>query len=163
MAYPRFQRARAFRTLSYAGADISLNQSNITDLLAAGALDLQIEAQVDDVIEYGLNAYVAATAEHVAFDVYTVVAGAPVNPFGMGLSNGLAGNAGVPGWYCENVAEVRLLTGPIHRTMVAGDLETGKVKVRPRYAKVNTNARVIPTSARGLYLYAKNLGPADPE
>lgn len=163
MSYPRYRRARAHRHLVYSAAAIALNQSNITDVLAGGALDLQVEAQVGDVVEYGINTYVAATAEHVAFDVYSVVAGAPVNPFGMGLSNGLAGNAGVPGWYCENVAEVRLLTGTIRKTMVAGDLELGKVKCRLRYAKVNVNARSIPADSRGLWVWVENLGPADPE
>lgn len=137
--------------------DIVLNQTAITGIAVT---DITFPAAAGDLIEYGISGRVEATATHVGFEVYTVVATALTNPFGPGLSASVAAAAGIPGWWCTNVAQNLNLTGDAPpRTLVAGDIEGGNVTLRLAYAKIDITARTLNANAQApLIVWAKNLG-----
>lgn len=161
MSYPRFQLARSFKRAQRTSGNITLNQTAATDVDAG--LDLILAAQVGDLIEYGISGRTDATASDVGFDVYTWVAGAPVSSFGPGLTTGLAAAAGVPHWYAPASA-FRSIEGPmLGPPLIAGDLSGGLVTLRLRYAKSAATAKTLNAdAATPLTVWAKNLGPADP-
>lgn len=163
MAQPRFRLARAFKKVRYTGGDITLNVASVTDLHAS-AFDLTLDARVGDVIEYAISARISAVAQAVAFDVYTIVAAARVNPFGAGLSASLAAGLGVPGWYVTNTSLILPITGPVTYTIQSGDLDAdGRVTMRPAYSKTSVTARTLFANANSpADVVAKNLGPVEP-
>lgn len=161
MAYPRFRQSRAHKRIRYVSGSITLNQTAWTDLVAAGALDIVLRAQVGDDLEYGLSGIIGNTAVESYFDVVTVVSGAPVNSFaqaGPVVPIG-TGAYGVSGWY-TSASRQDTLSGSAWYTVVAGDLSGGKVTLRPRYADSAATARTLFASANNPFLLtAKNLGP----
>lgn len=147
--------------------DLQVQNSAVTSLAAAAplntaaALDLVLAADVDDVIEVGINAYHAATAILVCLDVYTMVGGAQVNPFGAGLVGGSATLVGIPGWLGSGASSTAVPIGsPVFRKLVSGDLSSGTVTLRPYSAKNNGTARGMSATANApLTFWARNLGP----
>lgn len=125
--------------------DIPLNATAITDVDTA--LDMTLTAQAGDIVEYGVQGLLAATAHFVSFDVYTIVGGSPVNPFGAGLSASAGTLSGVSSWYFgQDNVHARFGT-PATRTLVSGDISAGTVTLRLRYAKTNTTARNLKADA----------------
>jgi len=163
MAHPRFMLARSFKKIRHTAGDITLNVASVT-ALDASALDITLDAKVGDVIEYGISARVTAVAQAVAFDVYTVVSAARVNPFGVGISAALATTIGVPGWFVSTTNAILPVTGLVLYTIQSGDLDAnGRVLMRPHYGKINTTARVLSANTSSpLDVWAKNLGPPEP-
>lgn len=149
-----------YATAARVAGNIAFNQSNVTDVDTG--LDLTLTAAAGDLIEYGVDALLDATAQAVCFDVYTRVTSANVNPFGPGLSNGLATVLGVPSWYTPFVSGANMpLRGTAMRTLLSGDIDSGNVLLRLRYAKVNTTSRSgFATASIPFRVWAKNYGPA---
>lgn len=151
------------KRVTYTGGDISLTSTAIADVVAGGVLDIVLAAAVGDDIEFDISAFLGNQGQFTGFDVYTIVAGSPVNAFGPGLTASLATATGVPGWYHANEASFRPITGSIVRTLVAGDISGGTVTCRLRYAKTTATSRTLSAnSVRPLYVWARNIGPATP-
>ncbi len=164
MSHPRFQRARAFRRVPLTSGDITLNATALTAV--SGSLDMSLEAQVGDQIEYGISGLLENIGQSVGLDVYTFVSSAKVTPFGAGLSASLASTQGVPGWFGTTDATLQTLTGSvIGPALVAGDITAaGQVVLTLWYAKATATARKVYANANvPLTVWAKNLGPPDPE
>ncbi len=136
---------------------------NSTSVVAVDTgLDLVLAAAVDDVIEYGFSARLGNSAVSVGFDVYTMVSGTPVNPFGAGLSASLSPNLGVTGWFTNNENVISPVTGARRRTLVSGDIDSGTVTLRLFYVQPSaTNRTLSAASTSPLNVWATNLGPAD--
>ena len=169
MAQPRFQRARAFRyTLSNTGSSLTTASTTWIDLATmtngpgAGAWDQTIEAQVGDVLEFGVNWQFGNEAVAARVEVATIVSSSPVNTFGQGGVSGSTGY-GVQAW--TGSGNVYTPTaGSAWLTVAAGDLSNGKVTVRP-YIRVDSavTKTLYRTSTNPVFLCVKNLGPQDPE
>ncbi len=140
----------------------SLTLNSISVVAVDTGLDLVLNAAVDDVIEYGLSARLGNSAVAVGFDVYTMVSGSPVNPFGAGLSSSLSPNLGVTGWYTNNENVISPVTGARRYTVVSGDISAGTVTLRLFYVQTSaTNRTLSAASTSPLNVWATNLGPAD--
>lgn len=124
---------------------ITLNTVGPTDVDTG--LDLTLDAAAGDVVEYGISGLVSAAAQFVAFDVYTIVGGVPVNSIGPGLGGGTFTPGGVQAWYCTSVASEINLSGTHPRVLVGGDIANSTVTLRLRYIKLNTTARVLYANA----------------
>lgn len=160
MAYPRFQRARAFKFATRTAGNVSV--ASVSMAAVDTALDIALEAQAGDVIEYGVNALWSNQAFDGLLDVRTMVAGSPVNSLGSGGSD-LTGY--VSGWYAlgSNFASV---SGSMFYAVTAGDIASGLVNLRlfARLGSAGTRtlfAGAFPTN-NPLQVFARNLGPVDP-
>lgn len=138
---------------SRTAGDLSLTSTAIADIDTG--LDLVLPAVAGDVIEYGISGLLDVAAQEVAFEVFTVVAGAPVNSFGPGLASP---KLGVSGWYAGTDGAYHDVTGSTSRTLVAGDISAGTVTMRLRYVKASATARTLYANANiPLKVWAKNL------
>lgn len=138
--------------------DITLNSTSITAVQTS--LDLTLTAATGDLIEYGISGISGSEAQVVNFDVYTMVSGSSVNPFGAGLSASGGSTQGVTGWLWDNVSQNIQLTGSITRTLVSGDIDSGTVIMRLFYVKSSVTARTLFAQTNlPLKVWAKNLGP----
>lgn len=162
MAYPRFQRARAFRTARSTAGDITLNSTAWANVDTA--LDMTIEAQVGDVLMYTPSALTGAQTVDTYFDVVTLVSSAPLNSFAKaGAVEASPGTMGWQAWFCLPTA-LMTLSGPAWYTVVAGDIVSGQVTTRLRYATFSATNRTLYRNANNpLAVMLHNLGPADPE
>jgi hypothetical protein len=166
MAYPRYQLSRAHRQVRRA-AGSNMATTNVgttwTDLGAATngpgatALDIDLEAQDGDVIEYGFSGLASSEAVAAKLDVQLVDSGNYISSL-----TTVPTTNGVTGWYCPASA-LTPITGSLMYTVTALDIASGKVKLRPMY--LTTGVRTLFTNGTdgALVLTAKNLGPADPE
>jgi hypothetical protein len=152
MAYPRFRRARNHKLLYYTAGDFTI--SSTTFITLSASMDLTLQAQVGDTIEYGIHGIWNNNAVNSRLDVATVVGGSPVNYFS-GAPQGMPAWVGLSGTYSS-------ITGVAMRVLTATDVSGGVVTLR-LLAKVDAaTAKVINGSASTpLMVYAKNLGPVD--
>lgn len=125
--------------VTVAGGDITMNQTAITGLTG---FDMTLTAASGDRVLYGISARLESVAVIEGFDVFTMVAGSRVNPFGAGLSASLGSTAGVGGWLTPGTAQL-LLAGEVPRTLVGGDISSGTVTLRLHYAGAAVTARKI--------------------
>lgn len=156
--YPRFRRSRDHKTARRTSGDLTLNSTTWADL--DNGLDLVLAAREGDSIEVGISAQAAEEALDGYLDVATVVAGSPVNYFG---TAGGASDRGIAAWILA-VSAVSSPAGAIHRTLTAGDIDGGTVRLRLRYRTSSASNKTLRASSAivPLQWYAKNLGPPDP-
>lgn len=151
------------KTTRYTGGDIVLSTTTGQWFNLQTALDVQIAANVGDVIECNLSLYCNAAATEVWFDVVTIVAAAAVSS----LANAGAATAappyyGNPSWKCTS-GVVDKTGGPARMVVAAGDVVGGKVTFRVRYTVSDPVARTVFASANYFIQFGvKNLGPAAP-
>lgn len=156
MPYPRFQRARNVKFARRMSTDVSLGTAWIA---VDTALDLVLEAQTGDVIEYGVNALWDSDAVLGAMDVVTIVSSSPVTYFSSGTST-QSGNGAV-GWFAAPSSFISV-SGSVMLTLVTGDISGGLVRLR-LYAHTTSGTRTLfATSTNPLQVFAKNLGPVQP-
>lgn len=143
------------------GTNISLNSATSVELAAAtngpgtGGFDLILAAQVGDSIETRFSCLIGPEAAHTYLNVATMVSGAAVN-YVLG-----AVAIGASPWYARGTFWTSI-GGSVDYTVVAGDLSSGLVTLRPYYTQASATARVLYTDATSLFqFYAKNLGPPD--
>lgn len=148
------------------GSSMVLNSTAIAELAAAtngpgtGGFDISLPAAVGDVIEWSFNGLWGSEAVFTGIDIYTLVAGARVNPFGPGVSVSLASGQGVAGWRSPNSGVTPPLIGSAIYALQNGDIVDGVVTLRPYYAQVSaTNKTLASDPNAGLQMWAKNLGP----
>lgn len=165
MGYPRFRKARAHKFLKRAtGTSIVLNSTAIAEVAAAtngpgtGGFDLAVPAAAGDVLEWGWNGLLGSQNVTVSIEIYTMVAGSRVNPFGSGLSASLASTFGPAAMYGTANFESRLQ--PALYVVQSGDISSGLVTCRPYYAMASATNRTLYSDANiGLQMWLKNLGP----
>lgn len=146
--------AEATRT----SGDISLASTAIADVDTG--LDLVLNAIAGDLIFWGISGNLASASPPCVFDVFTVVGGSPVNPFGPGLSASAASLQGIPA-LASGASTSFSLQGEYPRTLVSGDISSGTVTLRLRYAKTNVTARTLFAQTNiPLKVWAKNYGQA---
>ncbi len=162
MSYPRFQRSRDFKKALRTAGNVTIGTSVIN---VDTGLDMTLVAEAGDVIEYGINASVAtAPGSDGSTTVATLVAGSPVNYFGG--AGTLAVGVCPSGWYTPNInvsGMVLPFGGPVLYTLVSGDISAGTVTLRLRAIGGGGGACAIrSTSSSPMNVYARNLGPLDP-
>lgn len=159
MGYPRFQLARAHKFLRRTSGNLTINSASWASVDTG--LDITLEAQVGDVIEYSINGYWGSEAVVGLLDVVTVVSAAPVNAFGQGGAESNT-NDGAVGWV--GVSGVNSpVTGPVFYTVQAADVSGGTVTLRLRGRTVSGGTKLLQATAGDpLMVAAKNLGPMDP-
>jgi len=156
MAYPRHQRSRDFKFLRRVGGNLTLTSATYADVDTT--LDLTLAAQIGDVIEYAVLGLFGAENNSANLDGYSVVSGAVVNPW---AASG-TGTA-YTGWYKPVTASAWPFGGSVMKALVAGDLSAGTVTLRLRGRRDgSTNVSVFGTTDIPLNVWAKNLGPQDP-
>ena len=158
MAYPRFQRARQFKFVRYQGIDVGVAQ---TTWVGLGTGDLELAAQVGDVLEVGASYRVSNAAVEMYFDLHTYVSSARVNSVGSGAAAADT-QLGIPGLIATSGVTGGIGGGALY-TVVAGDISNGLVLLRPVFRGASTTSRqILGASPNFIHYWAKNLGPADP-
>lgn len=160
MAYPRGQRARAFKFTRRTAGDVTTSVTTWANVDTG--MDLVLEAQVGDVIEASVSGLWNNDARAGYLDVATVVSGSPVNSF----ANAGAATSSPPfNGMCAWRGDTSLYTpigGPAHYTIVAGDLSSGQVTLRLRMASGAAAAKTIfAGTSFALEFSVSNLGPVD--
>ena len=126
-------------------------------------LDLTLDAAAGDEIVYGLSAVVSAAAPFVWFDVVTVVSGTITNSFGRRAAvEASPGDQGVSAWWSDDdvIAAVSGTAPPY--TVQAGDIVSGAVTLRLRYATDTAVNRLLnATTTIPLDVWAQNTGPLE--
>lgn len=152
--FPSFMKT-ARRT---SGDITTLNSTNWANVDTG--LDLVLAAQAGDVIEYGMSANSGSQAVTLYLDVATIVGGSPVSSFAERGAVQTAPGAKVTAWI-GNASAGTPIGGcaPLY-TLVSGDISSGTVTLRLRYAtSAATNKTVSATTATPLDVWARNLGP----
>lgn len=131
-----------------------------TDLVTDS--DITLPAQVGDILEYSINGLAASSTGPGSLDVVTRVSGAALNSFGQaGAVTASPPGYGIQGW-TFTVSATTLIVGSAWYAVVAGDIVSGQVTLRPRYHAI-TAARTLYSNANNpLFLCGKNLGQPDP-
>lgn len=152
MAYPRFQRARAFKFSIRTAGDLTLNSTSWANVDTG--LDITLNCQVGDVVEVNACGLWGGEAVGGRLSVATIVSAAVVNR--VGGTNGVAAWFGVDN-YMSNFG------APYFYTVQAADISSGVVLLRLQYATNSaTNKTLYAGTAYPLLFSAKNLGPVDP-
>lgn len=127
----------------------TLNSTSYADIDTG--LDLTLTAASGDIVEVTLNGVYGSESVNGFIDVATVVAGSPVNYFGAATTGD-----GILGWAKFAGAVTFPFGSSMSRTLVAGDVSAGTVKLRLRY-KTNTaaNLTLFGTSGDPLTFEAK--------
>lgn len=167
MAYPRFRRARTHKIVRRAtGSALSLNSTAIAEVAAAtngpgtGGFDIAIPAAVGDMLQWEFQLIVGSEAVGLALDIYTMVSGSRVNPFGAGLSASHASVVGVSGWYCEGAGRNMPIVGSAFLTVQSGDISSGLVSCRPHFVTASASPRLLYATANlPAAMVLTNLGP----
>jgi hypothetical protein len=159
--YPAFQPARDFDHKRRTAGNITTGSTNWADVDTG--IDIVLNADTDDVIEVGLSALIGTEAFDIYLDAVTVVSGSPVNSVGAaGAVSTAPPPYGVSGWYGWSGEEGAVGCSVLY-TVVAGDLSSGTVTFRLRYATQSGSSRTLYAQTNNpLAWYAKNLGPKRP-
>jgi hypothetical protein len=154
MAYPRFRKSRAHKSVRITSGDLTLNNASFT--VIAGTL-LAVEAQVGDDLIASLSARCGAEAVTLQLDAATIVASAITNHFGIG-----GGGTGTSAWYRNSGDTVIMGIGGDTKpyTVQSGDIVSGLVTVQLVF-KATANKTLYANSNTPLDFWIKNLGPAD--
>lgn len=117
-----------------ADGNMSLANNVTNPITGAGTTlaELTLKAVVNDWIEVGINALWGGEAFQGYIDVWTKIAGTPVNSWGGNLwSAPTAGHQGLVGWRGE-ASVTSCLSGTAIRQVVAGDIDgSGQVTAGP--------------------------------
>lgn len=125
-------------------------------------LDLVLnEVQVGDELVYGIQAHVGTEAVWAYFDVVTVVGGSPVNSLGSRAAVVASpGPLGVSGWMARTGTQEMPNGTTAPYTVAAGDLTSGSITLRLRYATASAvNKTLYADATIPLDVWAMNLGP----
>jgi hypothetical protein len=172
MAYPRFQRARAFKFIrrtqnGSAGNDYPISSTSWA-LVDSTNLVASLNCQVGDVIEVQ-PAFLVTTSSTVniftLLDIATLTGTTPINYFSSQSSSPAA--SGLPAWAAGNPNGSVAIGVPISAsafyTVQAGDIVNGQVTLGLAAAMGSAGSSTIrASSSNPLQLVPKNLGPVDP-
>lgn len=157
MSYPRYQLSRSFKFKSRRSTSLSLNST--TAAAVDTALDITLSGSAGDVIEYGIAGLAGTQSADAYLDVVSWASGAAVNSWS---TDAAAITNGYGFWYCPS--GVYTLLGPsVMRALTVDDLVGGEVTLRLQYRTVTaTNKTLYADASNPLQVWAKNLGPQDP-
>lgn len=165
MAYPRFRQSRAHKFIRRTSS-ITITATTWT-ALDTTVLDMVLRGQVGDVIEYYIAGEWAANETAIAFiDVATVVSGSLTNSLAANTTLTEANSSGGRAWLGRasgvggaEASFLRPFAGSIFYTLLAGDISSGQVTLRP-VGRVPSGSRQMQGSATSPAVFAaKNLGP----
>lgn len=163
MAYPRFQRARAFKYARRTSGVVSVTSSSAYQDVDTG-LDITLNCQVGDVLEAVVSALgdTGGGASEICMEAVTIVSATPTNAFSTGAAPA-ATNSGVLGWMMTR-SQYSGVGGSAFYTVQSADIVSGLVTVRLRARLLTgTTARNIICDANDPLMFGvKNLGPVDP-
>ena len=147
--------ARAKRT----SGSITLSSNSVWANVDTG-LDLTLNATTGDVVEYGISGILGAQGVETYFDVVTIVSGNPVNSFCLDTTPANPPTSyGIQGWLSFDSIG-RALSGSFFRTLVAGDISSGTVTLRLRFANSSATTRSFTANtSQPLEVFACNRGP----
>lgn len=140
--------------------NVSCN-SNVTWANLDTGIDITLSSIVaGDEIRIGCRGHVNNEAVDLYLDVVTLVSGSPVNSVNTRGAVGTPGTDNYGVWFLRN-GTIFSFGGTILYTVQAGDLATGSVTFRLRYATASAAARTLFAST-GLAFdwWAENIGPA---
>ena len=139
--------------------NITLNSNSVWANVST-SLDLTLNASTGDVIEYAISGVMSNAAVESYFDVVTIVSSSPVNSFGNDGTPANPGTSyGIQG-FLAGANAVATLSGSAFRTLVAGDISSGTVLLRLRYANGGATTRLLnSTAAQPWEVWARNHGP----
>lgn len=158
MAYPRFQRSRAFKVAIKNDANLSI--SSTTWVAADSSKNVALNAQVGDVLEAVLNCRVNNESVNLRFNVVTMVSGSPVNAFDVQGAYS-SGSGGLGGWFCPTGVYVPI-GSPGWWTVQSGDISNGIVTCQLMVRVDTATTRTVQATVPPLMFAVKNLGPVDP-
>lgn len=159
-AYPRFVRSRNVVKKRRTSGNLTLNSVSWANVDTG--LDLVLnEVQVGDELVYGIQAHVGTEAVWAYFDVVTVVGGSPVNSLGSRAAVVASpGPLGVSGWMARTGTQEMPNGTTAPYTVAAGDLTSGSITLRLRYATASAvNKTLYADATIPLDVWAMNLGP----
>lgn len=107
---------------------ITLNSTSEADVDTG--IDLVVAAAIGDTIVVMPNGLHGNEAVIVNLDVATIVAGSPVNYFGIGLGGS---DQGLLGWSKQNPGVYQPIVGAVAYVVQGGDISGGNVTLRLRY------------------------------
>jgi hypothetical protein len=148
--YARFKRT---------AGDLTLNGTSWADLPTIGTTgDLTLNATAGDVVEVSISALWGAESPDGFLDFVTIVAGSPVNAFGIdGTPNN--SSSGIVAWRGIG-SRYDMPSGSFYRTLVSGDISGGTVTLRLRCKTGSASNRTLFASTNiTLEYWARNLGP----
>lgn len=158
MAYPRFIQSRSFKYINKVDGNLTLNSTSWVAVNGT-SFDVELNAQANDVIEFSLSGSTAAEATELYLDVATIISGSPNNWFVGDGSTAVS----VPAWFGENGA-VTYFGGSYMYELTGSDITTDNtVLLRLMYRTGSAVSKVLRASGTAPFqLFAKNLGPVDP-
>ena len=156
-----------YATFKYTAGNQTLNSSNTwANLPGIGTTgDLVLNAAAGDVIEAVPSAILNSPNINIYFDAVTIVSSSPVNGFGRAgavttNTNGASDSQGFSGWYQPGTSADGTLQGSCYYTLVSGDISSGTVTLRMRYASGGVSTRLlIATVNNPFQWFVRNLGP----
>lgn len=163
MAYPRSQRARAFKFAKRTAGNISITSAGFANWTTVDtALNLTLDGQVGDVIECYVNGLLDNAVAELRFDVATMNGTTVLNYFGTAVQPNTG--EGVMGWVASSSPTYyQSLAVPVPKILVAGDLMGDTVTLAFRVRHVAGATRLLfGSTTNPLFFVAKNLGPVDP-
>jgi hypothetical protein len=140
--------------------DVTLNSTNWANVDTG--IDITLSGVVaGDQILYGINARVDTQTVVGFFDVVTVVGGSPVNSFAVQGAVETAPGTIISGWRTDGTGERVGITGDAPPyTLVSGDISSGSVTLRLRYATgTAANLTLKAGGTTPLDVWARNIGP----
>lgn len=164
MAYPRFRLARAHRSTRRTSGILTLNSTAWANVDTG--LDIILEAQVGDELRATLGTMWESATPIGYLDVVTLVSAAPLNSFAKrgAVEASPTTVTGVPAWIGPASTQTPVSGAAPLYTVVSGDIVSGAVTLRLRYAtSTATNRSLNASTAIPLDFTVENLGPADPE
>lgn len=139
-----------------ASTDLTLNSTSWANLDTA--LDLAVPAVAGDTLVASISGFFGSDPVNAYLDAVTLVAGSPLNSFARAAAvEASPGTLGVSGWIAAASA-FSTVGPPIPYTVVAGDVVSGVVTVRFRYATGAASNRTLrATSSQPLAVFLQNL------
>ena len=154
-------RGNRYAEYRYTSGNVTLTGTTTWSTLTTigTAADLTLTAAAGDVIEAGALFSVDTAAVNLGFDWVTVVGSTVTNSFSLnGAAPSTWSNLGNNGWFCPT-GVFWAINGSQNYTLVAGDISSGTVKLRFRYAMAAaTNRNFFADSTRPFMLWARNHG-----
>lgn len=161
MSYPRQRRSRQSKSARRTSGNINLTGSTTWANVDTG-IDITLkECQVGDQVLAGVSGVWGNENVVAWLDVVTVVSGSPVNSFAVRGAAVTTPSSGVVGaWYGTAAAFTAISGTAPPYTLVIGDISSGSVTFRLRYAMASATARnLLAATDYPFDWWVENVGP----
>lgn len=160
MSYPRYLRSRQMVKARRTSGNLTLNSTSWANVDTGIDLVLD-EVQVGDELVAGISGLAGNESVSLYLDVVTVVSSTPVNSFAKaGAVEASPGVEGIQAWRADGASFLAVGGLSMPYTVVSGDLSSGSVTLRLRYAtSTATNKTLRAQTNNPLDVWAWNTGP----